>query len=61
MDTSIFAFDLPAWLSWGTNILYAASLCLAVLVGVLISCLAGQNMTARRDSDGHKRKTHPAH
>ena len=60
MDTSIFAFDLSAWLSWGSNVLYVASLCLALLVIVLISCLVGQNMTARRHSDAHKRGTHLA-
>jgi hypothetical protein len=61
MDTSIFAFDLPAWLSWGSNILYAASFGLALLVVVLISCMVGQNAADRRHSAGHKRNTHPAH
>jgi hypothetical protein len=61
MDTSIFAFDLPAWLSWGSNILYAASLGLALLVVVLISGMVAQNAADRHNSEGHKRNTHPAH
>lgn len=60
MDTSIFAFDLPAWLSWGSNVLYIASFCLALFVVFLVSCLVGQGVTAAH-SDAHKRKSPLAH
>jgi hypothetical protein len=56
MDTSIFAFDLPAWLSWSSNVLYVASFCLALFVILLVSCLVGQS----GHSDAHKRRTHLA-
>ena len=39
MDTSIFAFDLPAWLSWSSDVLYLATFGLALIVILLISCL----------------------
>ena len=61
MDTSIFAFDLPAWLSWGSNVLYIASFGLAVLVALLVSCLVGQLVRTGSHSGAHKRGTHLAH
>jgi hypothetical protein len=60
MDTSIFAFDLPAWLSWGSNVLYVASVGLALFVIFLVSCLAGQSVTAAH-SGPDKRKSPLAH
>jgi hypothetical protein len=60
MDTSIFAFDLPAWLSWGSNVLYVASVGLALFVIFLVSCLAGQGVTTAH-SGAHKRKSPLAH
>jgi len=57
MDTSIFAFDLPAWLSWSSDVLYLATFGLALIVILLISCLVGQSA----HSHAHKRKTHLAH
>jgi len=61
MDTSIFAFDLPAWLSWGSNVLYIASLGLALLVFLLVSCLVGQVVKTGDRASVHKRNTHLAH
>jgi hypothetical protein len=60
MDTSIFAIDLPAWLSWASEILYAASVFLAVIVIVLIGCMVGQAATPDH-SNAHKRRAHLAH
>jgi len=56
MDTSVFTFDLPAWLSWSSNVLYIASFALGLLVLLLISCLVGQS----GHSGGYKKKTHLA-
>jgi hypothetical protein len=57
MDTSIFAFDFPAWLSWSSNVLYVASFGLTLIVILLVSCLVGQS----GHPHAHKRKTHLAH
>jgi hypothetical protein len=61
MDTSIFAVDLPAWLSWGSNVLYIASVGLALLVFLLVSCLVGQVVQTGDRASRHKRGTHLAH
>ena len=61
MDTSIFTFDLPAWLSWGSSVLYAASFCLALVVVVIVSCLVGQTGNPGDRTDARKRRTHLAH
>jgi hypothetical protein len=60
MDTSVFGLDLSTWL-WITNIMYGASLCLALIVVVLVSCVAGQSVTEVGHSDAPKRRTHLAH
>jgi len=57
MDTSLFAFDLPAWLSWSSDVLYLATFGLALIVILLVSCLVGQSADPR----AAKRKTHLAH
>jgi hypothetical protein len=61
MDTSIFAFDLPLWLSRTSEILYVASFCFALFVIVLVSCMVGQAGPAVGHSNAHKRRTHLAH
>ena len=61
MDTSVFAFNLPAWLSWSSDVLYIASFCLALVVILLVSCLVGQIVTSVGHADGAKRGTHLAH
>ena len=61
MDTSIFAFDLPGWLSWGSNVLYIASFGLALLVLLLVTCLAGQVVKTGNRANARKRGTHLAH
>ena len=57
MDTSIFAFDLPAWLAWSSNILYVATVCLALMVILLVSCLVRQSA----HSNAHENKTRLVH
>ncbi len=57
MDTSIFAFDLPAWLSWSSDVLYLATFGLALIVILLVGCLVGQSPHPH----AHKRKAHLAH
>ena len=61
MDTSVFELDLSAWLSWTSDILYVASLCLAVFVVVLVSCMVGQSVTAVGHSDATRRRAHLTH
>jgi hypothetical protein len=61
MDTSVFAFDLPAWLSWGSNVLYMATVGLALLVVTLVSCLVGQAMRVGGHSGAHKSGTRLVH
>ena len=48
MDTSMFAIDVPAWLSQTSGVLLVADVCVGLLVIVLVSCLIGQRVT-----DGH--------
>ena len=57
MDTSILASDLPAWLSWSSDVLYVATFGLALIVILLVSCLVGQS----GHPHVHKRKTNLAH
>lgn len=61
MDTSVFALDLSAWLSWTADFLYVASICLALFVVVLVSCIVAQNVTAAGPADASKRRAHLAH
>ncbi len=61
MDTSIFAFDLPAWLTWTSHALYVASFCLGLVVIVLVSCMVGQIVTAVGHGENQKRRTSLAH
>jgi hypothetical protein len=42
MDTSILGIDLTAWVGFTAEALYIASTCMALLVIVLVSCLAVQ-------------------
>jgi hypothetical protein len=60
MDTSVFGLDLSAWM-WTSNILYVASLCLALIVVVLVGCVLGQSVTDVGYSDAPKRRTHITH
>ena len=57
MDTSVCGLDLSAWL-WTSNILYVASLCLALIVVLLVGCVVGQSVTDVAHSDAPKRRTH---
>lgn len=60
MDTSIFAIDLPGWLSWGSNVVYIASFGLALLVLLLVGFLVGQVAQTGDRASRHKRGTHLA-
>jgi hypothetical protein len=61
MDTSVFVPDLSAWLSWTSDALYVASVCLGVVAVGLFSCILAQIVTAGGHSNAPKRKTHLAH
>jgi hypothetical protein len=62
MDTSVFAVDLSVWLAWTSDILYIASLSLALFVVVIVSCMVRQCvMTAVGQSDAPKGRAHLAH
>ena len=45
MDTSIFAVDVPGWLSQTSGVLFVADVCVGFLVVILVSCLIGQCVT----------------
>jgi hypothetical protein len=45
MDTSIFAVDVPMWLTQTSGVLFVADVCLGLLVIILVSCLIGQHVT----------------
>ena len=61
MDFSVFAIDMPGWLSWTSGALYVADICLAVLVIVLVGCMVGQVVTGGGQTKAPKRSTHLAH
>jgi hypothetical protein len=54
MDTSIFAVDVPAWLSWSSHALVLGDACIGLLVIILVSCLIGQRVPNAGRED-HKR------
>jgi len=51
MDASIFALDVPAWLSQTSGVLLVADICVGLLVIILVSCLIGQCVTHGRSVD----------
>lgn len=61
MDASVFALDLPTWLSWTSAVLYVAGFCLSLFAIVLVGCIAGQMMTADDHPVAPKSRTHLAH
>ena len=61
MDTSVLGLDLPVWVSWTSDVVYVASVCLVVLAVVLVGCMVGQSMTDVRHAEVPKRRAHVAH
>ncbi len=61
MDTSVFAPDLSAWLSWTSGALYVASIGMALFAAGLLSCILVRIVTAGGHADTSKRKAHLAH
>jgi len=59
MDTSIFAVDVPAWLSWSSQALMLGDVFIGVLVVVLVICLIGQR--APNAGGGTHKRTRVAH
>jgi len=57
MDASVFALDLPAWLSGIADVPYVASLCVALLALMIVSCIAGQAVNPEDDPVAGKNKT----
>ena len=51
MDISIFAVDVPGWLSQTSGVLLVADVCVGLLVIILVSCLIGQCVTHSRSVD----------
>ena len=58
MNTSDLVLDLPSWLSWASNALYAACVVLAVFALVAVCCIVVQSL----HGNGHlKKRTHLPH
>jgi hypothetical protein len=61
MDTSVFGFDLPAWLSRTSDTLYVVGFCMALLAIVLVTCILAKMVTREDHSAAPDDKARLAH